>query len=79
MVNGVMFRKKKIGQNLVLIVRIKEENIHIWSIVCLESCLRSAFSELNTEGKHSRAAEEPALSRNTKRKWLLNKVSQLRS
>lgn len=39
----------------------------------------SAFSDLDAEGEHSRAVEKPALSSNTKRKWLLNKVSQLKS
>lgn len=37
----------------------------------------SAFGDLNTQGEHSRAMKDLALGSHAKRKWLLNKVSQL--
>lgn len=37
----------------------------------------SAFSDLGMLGEHSRATKDLALGSYTKRKWLLNKVSQL--
>ncbi len=74
------FFKKKTAQNSVLIVWTKwgEHLVLLYSVWSLAGD-SSAFSDLDMEGEHSRAAEEPALSSNTKRKWLLNKVSQLRS
>ncbi len=77
---GQKKKKKKTAQNSVLIVwtKWKEHLVLLYSVWSLAGD-SSAFSDLDTEGEHSRAAEEPALSSNTKRKWLLNKVSQLRS